>query len=482
MHFPSLPLAVVNDREREHKIISSFVSFSIESSRTPAMIQTETKNSSNTDTPPIDLPSLPKSLSLATPSQKHSLARSKSEPIGDGDTSTCVKFHQIEIREYEQILADNPSVSCGPPLGLGWDYQKTPLVFSVEEYENYKGPTRRVRSEMIMPQHVREVKLKEEWQVPSHDIEERLKEIRQARQQRGKTIRNTDQVEQLISFFTTAKRRLKRIVYPTQPEERRLRKVINKTRRRVKSMNDLKMTRSVGSSHGVNEEDDVHDAEYCNDSSSEIEEIIVEEKEDSMRGFDDTFRIVYASKQRRKLLKKAQKGESFLSTSSHSAESLLFDIKEDQRDWFVGQDLDSTRAHHHKVLILNNENEDMNLNYDTLILDNDGSRRNDDTLASSSDRDISVEGDESDTDENGNAKDGGDCSSCGKDSSDEEAIFNPDPIEQEKFVPTSMNGSIEDSGTEDTNTNVTALCLMSGDMAADPINPEGSNGDNRCDS
>lgn len=445
------------------------------------MIQTETNNSSNTENPPIDLRNLPKSMSLTTPSQNHSLARSKSEPLGEKDTSTCVKFHQIEIREYEQILADNPSVSCGPPLGLGWDYQKTPLVFSVEEYENYKGPTRRVRSEMIMPQQVREVKLKEEWQVPSHDIEERLKEIRQARQKRGKTIRNTDQVEQLISFFSTAKRRLKRIVYPTQAEERRLRKVINKTRRRVKSMNDLQMTRSLGSSHGVDDEHDSHDAEYGNDSSSEIDEIQVEEKEDSMRGFDDTFRIVYATKQRRKLSKKVQRGESFLSTSCHSDDSMLFDIKEDQEDldWFVGQDLDSTRAHHHRLSILDNENEDMNLNDD-----NDGVRPNDDTLTRSSDRDISVEGNKSDTNENGNgnAKDDCDCSSTGKDSSDGEDMFNPDPIEQEKFVPTSMNGSIEDSDTEDANANVTALCLMSGEIAADTSNPEGSNGDNRCDS
>lgn len=35
-----------------------------------------------------------------------------------------VSFSHVSIREYSRVVGDNPSVCCGPPLSLGWKYNK----------------------------------------------------------------------------------------------------------------------------------------------------------------------------------------------------------------------------------------------------------------------------------------------------------------------------------------------------------------------
>lgn len=50
---------------------------------------------------------------------------------------TRVSFGQLEIREYESILGDNPSCSRGPPLSIGWKYDPERIInVSVDAFEN----------------------------------------------------------------------------------------------------------------------------------------------------------------------------------------------------------------------------------------------------------------------------------------------------------------------------------------------------------
>ena len=45
-----------------------------------------------------------------------------------------VYFKDVLIRNYDSTMSDNPSVSCGPPVGLDWKYAVIPPV-SVEDFE-----------------------------------------------------------------------------------------------------------------------------------------------------------------------------------------------------------------------------------------------------------------------------------------------------------------------------------------------------------
>jgi len=122
--------------------------------------------------------------------------------------SRNVSFCRIEIREYEQTLVENPSVSCGPALGLDWTYNPKSRVFDVEEYEAGTGSRRRSKAEMIMPQSYREMKLEHEWDVSSNEMKRMNKKTLKIRKQRLASIRTPDSIERTIDVFNTAKRKL----------------------------------------------------------------------------------------------------------------------------------------------------------------------------------------------------------------------------------------------------------------------------------
>eukprot|EP00956_Cyclotella_meneghiniana_P016332 scaffold25774_cov80-Cyclotella_meneghiniana.AAC.2 len=108
---------------------------------------------------------------------------------GRASQSGSIKFGQVNIREYERVLGDNPSVTSGPPLSIGWRYAPELIKLDVDTFESGKGLPRS-SSEYLVPKAVRERILREHAEVSRHDIAAAVRTINRQKQQRRKTVVN----------------------------------------------------------------------------------------------------------------------------------------------------------------------------------------------------------------------------------------------------------------------------------------------------
>jgi hypothetical protein len=118
-----------------------------------------------------------------------------------------VSFHKLTIREYSQVPEINPSVSSGPPIGLGWDVELEGSV-DIAKYEEFRPP-RRSRSELNIPASVRKTMLCQEHSLAEVNRATKLSNI--ARKQRKSTTSQQD-MEKAHLFLESAGRKLKRWV------------------------------------------------------------------------------------------------------------------------------------------------------------------------------------------------------------------------------------------------------------------------------
>lgn len=80
----------------------------------------------------------------------------KSILVTSSRRDTKVAFSTIEVRQYERILGDNPGVSSGPPLSIGWNYyEDSTICLPVDEFEYYHGSCGD-QSEMVLTRSERE--------------------------------------------------------------------------------------------------------------------------------------------------------------------------------------------------------------------------------------------------------------------------------------------------------------------------------------
>ena len=126
----------------------------------------------------------------------------------DSDAST-VTFGRVHIRLYERILCDNPAVTSGPPLGIGWNYKAYKRTFVVDEWEELRAPGRRKYNEMLMPRTDREALLCK-LGYTQKEIASSVRTILRVKTRRLQTINNLD-AQQFEEFVEAACRGLKRV-------------------------------------------------------------------------------------------------------------------------------------------------------------------------------------------------------------------------------------------------------------------------------
>ena len=91
--------------------------------------------------------SLLKKIDISSNSSKQDDSDNDSDEVPAGK---CVRFSNVDVRDYSLCLGDNPSVSVGAPISLDWDYDEE-FSFEIDRYENERNEYRRDPEHLIIP-------------------------------------------------------------------------------------------------------------------------------------------------------------------------------------------------------------------------------------------------------------------------------------------------------------------------------------------
>mmetsp|Transcript_1742 Transcript_1742/g.2126 ORF Transcript_1742/g.2126 Transcript_1742/m.2126 type:complete len:222 (-) Transcript_1742:46-711(-) len=95
-----------------------------------------------------------------------------------------VTFTTLEIREFPIILGDNPALSQGPPITIGWQFMRAHKL-DLEKYEKHR-PTRRTYAQMNIPMELR-FDLLQRCGERTKDVMNRIKEVKAYKAKRLET-------------------------------------------------------------------------------------------------------------------------------------------------------------------------------------------------------------------------------------------------------------------------------------------------------
>jgi hypothetical protein len=120
-----------------------------------------------------------------------------------------VRFEQVRIREYEQTLGDNPSVTYGPPITLDWLFQEMEPI-SLEAYEAHRSP-RRSLQQMCLNYYQRRNLLMWIYSLEESALKKATKEAERCKRERAIT-KYFLPYSKVEDFVTSAGRKVKRFV------------------------------------------------------------------------------------------------------------------------------------------------------------------------------------------------------------------------------------------------------------------------------
>ena len=125
------------------------------------------------------------SSSTSTSTQSSDLSsESPNTLLDDDDESIHVKFQNIEIRNYDMTIGDNPACSYGPPVSLDWKYAEASAM-PLEEYEESRGARRKSYQMHLNVTHRK--KILEGWDITEDEMNYVAKEVKDVRKGRERT-------------------------------------------------------------------------------------------------------------------------------------------------------------------------------------------------------------------------------------------------------------------------------------------------------
>lgn len=110
----------------------------------------------------------------------------------DSGAQHRVKFDKVFVRHYERVLELNPSVTNGPPIGIGWRYRRGGS-FSVDQWEMEKNEISATKGSgakcLVLPRSERE-NILYDLGYSQKDIAQAIRTVRKLKDQRRTTVDN----------------------------------------------------------------------------------------------------------------------------------------------------------------------------------------------------------------------------------------------------------------------------------------------------
>eukprot|EP00934_Nitzschia_sp_Nitz4_P006011 Nitzschia sp. Nitz4//scaffold116_size91068//7581//10009//NITZ4_004946-RA/size91068-snap-gene-0.1-mRNA-1//1//CDS//3329533542//6001//frame0 len=127
-----------------------------------------------------------------------------------------VRFGNIQLREHERAVGDNPSCSTGPPVGIGWRHSETKII-NIDEFERERAHkpkcnvlTRSKREELLL-----------DWGISFNDIIDAIRTNIKVKNQRRQTVTNLGKIERIEEALESATRKIKRAFLLRKPTGRK---------------------------------------------------------------------------------------------------------------------------------------------------------------------------------------------------------------------------------------------------------------------
>mmetsp|Transcript_51965 Transcript_51965/g.62592 ORF Transcript_51965/g.62592 Transcript_51965/m.62592 type:complete len:178 (+) Transcript_51965:101-634(+) len=126
-----------------------------------------------------------------------------------------VTFNNIIIREYRRALGDNPSVTFGPPMSIGWEYGSERSI-SFEDHNEMRRKYNFGSGVKILSRAEREdLLLLEGYQIK--DLRNAVRDVMRTQRARRTTVNNYEIFTALEKIAERTKRRLKHVIIRRVP-------------------------------------------------------------------------------------------------------------------------------------------------------------------------------------------------------------------------------------------------------------------------